>query len=103
MMNTKKLAENLGLEEEEFIEIFELFVETGNEDLENLFSAIHEGDSERAVQAAHSLKGAAANLGLAEIFEAAKKVEEMARNHLSGTLAEAALKLKREFESIARP
>jgi histidine phosphotransfer protein HptB len=103
-MNTKKLAENLGLEEEEFMEIFELFIETGNEDLEKLFSAIHEGDMERAVQAAHSLKGAAANLGLTEIFEAAKKVEDMARNHhLSGTLAEAAMKLKKEFESITRP
>ena len=35
-MNFKQLAENLGLEEDECMELIELFIETGISDLENL-------------------------------------------------------------------
>ncbi len=46
-MEAKKLAENLGLEEEEFSEIFGLYKETTSSDLKELKFAISVGDAEK--------------------------------------------------------
>jgi len=100
-MNFKELAENLGLEEEEYLELIELFIETGMSDLDTLSSAIKEKNAEKAANAAHSLKGAASNLGLMELYEAAMKIEEgILNNHLKET-AEDAQALKEKLDIIA--
>ena len=100
-MNFRELAENLRLEEEQYMELVELLVETGTSDLEKLQSAIDEGDAEKAVNAAHSLKGAAGNLGLMELHKVAEDIEEKARNNrLEGT-AEASQTLKAKFHEIS--
>ena len=67
-MKIKELAENLGLKEDEYLEILELFIDIGMADIEKLSSAIEESNAEEAAQAAHSLKGASGNLGLMETF-----------------------------------
>lgn|GEM_PF-171959 len=96
-----QLAGNLGLEEEEYLELIELFVETGMSDLGKLQSAIKEGDAEKAANAAHSLKGASSNLGLMELYEAAKKIEEEARNDRLEGIVESAQGLKEKLGKIA--
>ena len=84
-MNCKELAENLGLEEEEYLELLELFVETTASNLDRLQSGLAEGDSGEVSEAARTIKGSSANLGLMEIAESAKGIEEMARrNNLEG-------------------
>jgi HPt (histidine-containing phosphotransfer) domain-containing protein len=84
-MDFAKLAENLGLEEDEYLELWELFLETSSSDLSKLQSAIDRGDIQQTVEAAHSVKGAAVTLGFEEIYEMAKGVEEKAReNSLDG-------------------
>ena len=84
-MNCKELAENLGLEEEEYLELLELFVETTASNLDRLQSGIAKGDSGEVSEAAHTIKGSSANLGLMEIAESAKGIEEKARqNDLEG-------------------
>ncbi|MCK4389086.1 MAG: Hpt domain-containing protein [Desulfobacterales bacterium] len=84
-MDFTKLAEDLGLDEDEFWELVELFLETSASDLGRLQSAIDRGDIQQTVEAVHSVKGAAANLGFEEIYELAKGVEEKAReNSLDG-------------------
>ena len=84
-MNCKELAENLGLEEEEYLELLELFVETTASNLDRLQSGLAEGDSGEVSEAAHTIKGSSANLGLKEIAESAKGIEERARqNDLKG-------------------
>jgi len=101
IMNIKELAENLGLEEDEYLEILELFIDTGMADIEKLSSAIEEGNTEEASQAAHSLKGASGNLGLMEIYDVALKSEEAARNNSLDGLAESVQTLKEELNSLA--
>jgi HPt (histidine-containing phosphotransfer) domain-containing protein len=82
-MNLKKLAENLEMEEEEFWEMMELFLETSISDLSHLRLSQEKGDAIEAVRSAHSIKGAATSLGLTEIFQLAKTIEMEARgNHL---------------------
>ena len=84
-MNCKELAENLGLEEKEYLELLELFVETTASNLDRLQSGLAEGDSGEVSEAAHTIKGSSANLGLMEIAESAKGIEERARqNNLEG-------------------
>ena len=85
-MNYSVLAKELGLEEEEFFELVGLFVEVSRADLARLESSLHAGDAEQVREAAHSIKGAALNLGLNDISEIAKGIEERARkegNHVS--------------------
>jgi HPt (histidine-containing phosphotransfer) domain-containing protein len=84
-MNLKELSENSELEEDEFLELVCLFVETGSSDLKELQSAIADKDAQKVARAAHSIKGAAVTLGLAEAFELAKKIEMNTRaNDLEG-------------------
>ena len=101
MMNIKELAENLGLEEDEYLEILELFLDTGMVDIDKLRSAIEEGNAEEAAQAAHSLKGASGSLGLMEIYDLAMKSEEEARNNSLDGLAEYVQTLKEQLNSLA--
>jgi HPt (histidine-containing phosphotransfer) domain-containing protein len=99
-MNIKESAENLGLEEEEYLELIELFIETGITDLANLQSAVEKERIQEVVYAAHSLKGAAANLGLTSIAEIAKQIEEMAHeDRLEGAM-EAIRSIKMELDAV---
>ena len=84
-MKLKELAENLEMGVDEFLEMMRLFLETSASDLNQWQSGIDEGNSKKIMTAAHSIKGAAINLGLVEIYEVAKETEREARdNHLGG-------------------
>jgi len=47
-MNFKELANNLGLEEDEYMELIELFIEIGMSDLDKVQFAVEEGDEDPA-------------------------------------------------------
>ncbi len=99
-MNIKELAEDLGLEEDEYMELIELFIDRGMSDLNELEAAVGAGDPEKAASAAHSIKGAAGNLGLMEFFGTAKKVEDEARSgNLEGTAGSIQV-LQKEMKDI---
>jgi HPt (histidine-containing phosphotransfer) domain-containing protein len=101
-MDFKELADNLELEENEFLELLGLFVETGYSDLNELQSAIEDGDTEKAGRVAHSIKGTSANLGLMGIFECAKRIEmSLQNNDLYGATG-AAKKIKEQLDGIAK-
>ncbi|HDH86975.1 MAG TPA: Hpt domain-containing protein [Desulfobacteraceae bacterium] len=84
-MQIQNLADNLGLDVEDFNEVFEIYMETTSSDLEELKRALDQGDAEKVHQKAHSIKGASGNLGLNELFELAKEIDDSARvNSLNG-------------------
>ena len=84
-MDIKKLAENLELDLEDFNEIFELYMETTSSDLQELKAALRNGDAEKVHERAHSIKGASGNLGLDELYELAKQIDDRALvNPLNG-------------------
>ena len=78
-MDFKALAGNLGLEEEEYMELIELFIDRSMSDLKKLEAAIKSGNADEAADAAHSMKGAAGNLGIMDFYESAAKIEMDAR------------------------
>lgn len=83
-MNFKKWAQNLELEEDEFLELLGLFIKTTLSDLAELQTAVEAGDILPVAAAAHSIKGAAGSLGLMDIHDLARKMEVAAReNHLA--------------------
>ena len=80
-MNFKELGANLGLDEDEYRELVELFVETGSADYERLQSALAVNDLDQILRCAHTIKGAAGNLGLTDIQEVAARIEKGAGDH----------------------
>jgi HPt (histidine-containing phosphotransfer) domain-containing protein len=98
IMNLKELAENLGLDEDEYIEMLKLFFESGGSDLEKLEAAINEGDAEKAHGASHSLKGSSGSLGLEKLFELAKSIDDKDRQGILDGLDEMVKELRREYE-----
>ena len=93
-MDYKMLAENLGLEESEFFEMIELFIEVSLSDLDRLGAGLKQADADEVVEAAHSIKGAAVNLGLQEISDVAQGVEMNAREKNLDGAKEAVQKIK---------
>ena len=100
-MNFKQLADRLDLEEDEFLEMVELFIETSASDLNKLQLAIDQKNMRQAFEAAHSIKGASGNLGFKEAHELAKEIEQGARNNRPDRLAESLQVLKQKLNMIA--
>ena len=100
-MECKELADNLGLDEDECIELLELFVETTASNLNKLQSGLADGDSGQVSEAAHTIKGSSANLGLMEIAEAAKGIEERARQDSLEGAADVVESIRRACEQLA--
>ncbi|MFP4040703.1 MAG: Hpt domain-containing protein [Desulfosudaceae bacterium] len=86
----KNLTETYGVDADEASEIIEVFIKTSRSDLARIEAAVTSGDAEAAANASHSIKGAAGNLGLTEIYEAARNIEQDFRQN---RLTEASQKL----------
>ena len=99
-MELIKLAERLGLDVEDIRELIELYVETTTSDLAELKGAIEAKDAELAHAKAHSIKGASGNLGLDELYNPAKEIDDHARvNSLDG-LGDMVQILEEKFNSL---
>ena len=80
-MKVAELAARVDLTPEEIAEILELFLDTSSKNLGSLRAALQEKDRLKILSYAHSIKGAAGNLGLTEIYEIAREMERNAANH----------------------
>ena len=101
-MNLKELALELGMEQDEMRELLVIFIESSESDLVKLKQALIEGDAKQVADAAHSIKGASANLGFMDIFSVAKNLEQKAReNSLEGLTDEVHI-LKDRLSSITK-
>lgn len=78
-MNFRKLAEDAGLEEEEFVELVKVFADVAISDLDRLKAAVAEGVAADMVEAAHSIKGSAVNFGFEDLRDLARQIEMNAR------------------------
>ena len=99
-LNFKDQAAYLGLEEEEFQEMIDLFVETCSSDLERLTSAIEKRSFQEVIEASHSIKGASGNLGFVDMYDVAKRVESNARNDILEGAMEAVGELQEKLTQI---
>ena len=100
-MDFKAMGANLGLDEDEFRELIDLFMETGQSDYDSLKSALAGGDAEAAAGFAHTLAGASGNLGLMDLHAAAKSIEEAAMQKDVATASAKASEMEAMFSAIA--
>ncbi len=99
-MNFKALGEQLGLDEEEYRELIDLFIESGGADYQKLLEGVAAGDADTVRRCAHTIKGASGNLGLLEVSEVASSIEESAMNNKLEDIGQAVEKLKTQFGAI---
>lgn len=78
-MDFNDLASRLGIDEEDFKELVELFVTTTFSDIDKIKKAVSDNNPADAAAASHSIKGAAGNLGFDDIFSLARDMEMQAR------------------------
>jgi len=101
-MDLKGFAEKIGLDEDEFAELLELFIETCISDLEKLKAGVAENDARKVSEAAHSIKGSSGNMGFEEIYELAKHIEMNARKKILDNAMESAELINTEIQKISR-
>jgi len=101
-MNVAELARDIGLEEADYLELLDLFAQTTRSDLATIAEAAASGDAEKAVGAAHSIKGAAANLGLGDISIEARTIEERSREGRLGDIGDAVRDLEGSLAALIR-
>ena len=100
-MNFKELGERVGLDEDEFRELVDLFLDTGRADVDKLESAFAAGDAMQVSRSAHTINGAAGNLGITQVHEVAKRIERAAGQNQLDSIAADLGTLKGLFDEIA--
>ena len=80
--NLRQMAASVGLEEEEYLTLLMLFIETSICHLKQLKSDILNRDAKRVYETIHTIRGAAENLGIPEMSEIAKVIELKARKNI---------------------
>lgn len=78
-MNLKEWVTHLEIDKEDYLEMMDLFKKNTASDLKNLETALENREASVIERMAHSIKGAAAILGLMEICDAAKTIEKTAQ------------------------
>ena len=79
-MSFEDLASRLGIDTEDFIELVELFITTTRSDMDKIRSAMDGNKPSDASAAAHSIKGAAANLGYEGMADIAQTMEALGKD-----------------------
>jgi HPt (histidine-containing phosphotransfer) domain-containing protein len=101
-MNFKELGEKIGLEEDEYRELVELFMETGMADYDCLKTAFEAGDAQQVARRAHTIQGAAGNMGIMNVHEVAKRIERAAVDNRLDSVGAELDGLKGLFDEVAR-
>ena len=78
-MDIARLSQDLGFDPETTRGLLATFVQATERDLAGLVRAVAAGDAAAAGTAAHHIRGAAANLELIDVAEAARSVEAAAK------------------------
>lgn len=99
-MDFKALARVMELDEEEYLDYIKLFIQVSKSDLDKLLRAIEEGCAEKVAAAAHSIRGASGNLGLVNLQETAKQIEEKGCQGILEGVAEPAHLLTEELRGL---
>lgn len=99
-MSLKKRAEDLGLEEDEYMSMIELFFESGGQDLEKIEAAVAAGDAAQGHEASHSLKGSSGSLGLTDIYEQTILIDDLLRCGELDGVAEMVAGLRKSYKLL---
>ena len=100
-MDIPAKAMELEIEEKEYRSLLQLFTTNAASELAQLEEAIGACDFSRIAELAHSLKGASASLGLAELLSAAQALESSAQSRTLTEVPALRSLLREELERIS--
>lgn len=100
-MNLKEIAESLGLDEDEYGQMIDLFFESGGADLKKLEAAVAKSNAKQGHAASHSLKGSAGSLGLMVLYEKTTLIDDKLREGDLDGVAEMVADLREEYDRFA--
>ena len=96
------MASNLGFDEDEFKEVAQLLITVSLTDMETLEQGLSENNPDKVKDAAHSIKGAAGNLGFMELSNCAETIENSARSQQIENLEPHVQTIKNWLQAITR-
>ena len=96
------MASNLGFDEDEFKEVAQLLITVSLTDMETLEQGISENNPDLVKDAAHSIKGAAGNLGFMELSNCAEIIENSARSQSIDNLTTQVQTIKKILQAISK-
>jgi len=94
------LLNTLGGDEGALREVLTLFLADIPQQMNTLEEAINLGNAETATRQAHTLKGAAANVGASLLRECAAELEQLGREHRLDVMAEGLEDLREQFAAV---
>jgi HPt (histidine-containing phosphotransfer) domain-containing protein len=94
------MLERLGGDEKLLHEVIEIFVDQAPRHMETLRSALAQGDAESVQKTAHSMKGELGYLGISEVTQKARELEELGRRHNLEQAAQVFASFEREISAI---
>ena len=80
-LDFSQILGRLGGDEQLLHEVIEIFIDLAPKHVDTLRRALGEGDEEVVERTAHSMKGELGYLGIAEVSEQAREIEELGRKH----------------------
>ncbi len=80
-LDFQKILERLGGDETLLTEVIDIFVDQTPQHMETLRRALAQGDAESVKKTAHGLKGELGYLGVTEVTQKARELEELGRKH----------------------
>ena len=84
-MDIEEMSSRLGLDRADVLDLVHLFISTSLSDLAKIRRGVEDNSPADAASAAHSIKGAAGNLGFGRIADIAKTMEMAGKdNRLDG-------------------
>ena len=101
-MDFAELAEEIGISEEEYIDLGRLFLKTSGEDLKKLEAAVKDADFGATARVAHQIKGSSLNLEFRRISAAAESIEKNAKTNSLVGAPESIRAIRSELDSIAQ-
>jgi signal transduction histidine kinase/DNA-binding response OmpR family regulator len=99
-LDLKQVLEQLGGDEKLLQEVIEIFADQAPIHTEALRRALAQGDAELVERTAHSLKGELGYLGITEVTQKARVLEELGRKHDLEQAAQVFVSFEREISGI---
>ena len=99
-LDPKTLAELKSLMGDNYKTVFQAFIKSAQQCLDDLASAIENNETHKTERASHTLKGSSANIGAVELSSLCAEMVAMARNSVPQGYTEVLQEILAEYDRV---